>query len=302
MKDSAKQRVHRFVSNDLTVRIACVDATDVVREMQVLQNTLPIPTVAVGRAMVGAILMASQLKDGQQVGLLFKGNGALGTVYAEANYNGQVRGFTPETQFQPANYEKGLSLKEALGFGTLTVARHQPFQKSPYQGTVEMTSGEISPDIAHYLLQSQQIRSLVNLGVYLDEFGKVQAAGGILIEVMPGVEDAVVDKIQANAEVFVVNISELLVHGADASDLVKPYMMGVEYSEIDHEHMLEYYCPCTKERVMRALEVLGLEDLEDMISKNEQPDVTCQMCGRPYKVQTAEIVELKDRLYKGSLH
>ena len=217
MNDSHKQKVHRFVSNDLTIRMACVDATDVVREMQNLQNTYPLATVAVGRAMVGAILMAAQLKDGQQVGLLFKGNGALGTVYAEANYNGQVRGFTPQPQYQPPSYDNGLSLKEALGFGTLTVARHQPFQKAPFQGTVEMTSGEISPDIAHYLHQSQQIRSLVNLGVYLDEFGKVQAAGGVLIEVMPGVEESVVEKIQANADVFDANISELLVHGALAA-------------------------------------------------------------------------------------
>ena len=85
-------------------------------------------------------------------------------------------------------------------------------------------------------------------------------------------------------------------------ELWRPYMMGVEYSEIEHDHTIEYSCPCTKERVMRALEVLGVEDLDDMIEKKEEPEVTCQMCGRPYKVLHPEIVALKERLYKDSLH
>lgn len=297
-----KERVHRFVSKDLTLRIAAVNATEVVQHMQGLQNTYPLATVAVGRSMVGALLMASQLKDGQMVGLLFRGNGALQSVYAEASYNGHVRGYTPNPQYQPPNYDKGLNLKEAVGNGTLSVARHQPFQKQPFHGTVELVSGEIGEDIAHYLHQSHQIRSLVSLGVYLDVYGKVQAAGGVLIEVMPGVEEELVEKIQKNYEDKKPNISKMLLEGASPMDLVKPFMDGIEFEEIPHEQPIEYFCPCTKDRVVRALETLGEEELQDMIAKNENADVTCQICGRPYTVSVAEIQEIKDRVHKESMH
>ncbi|NUN07398.1 MAG: Hsp33 family molecular chaperone HslO [Bdellovibrio sp.] len=208
----------------------------------------------------------------------------------------------PHPQYEPPNYDKGLSLKDAMGNGTLSVARHQPFQKQPFYGTVELVSGEIGQDIAHYLHQSHQIRSLVSLGVYLDQYGKVQAAGGVLIEVMPGVSEAMVEVIQLNYEDFQPNISKMLMDGAQAEDLVKPFMAGIDFHEIPHEHYFEYHCPCTKERVVRALETLGEDELQDMITKNETADVTCQVCGRPYQVTVPEIQEIKDRVHKDSMH
>lgn len=298
----SKERVHRFVSKDLTVRIAAVNATEVVRHMQGLQNTYPLATVAVGRSMVGALLMAAQLKDDQMVGLLFRGNGPLGSVYAEASYNGHVRGYTANPQYQPANYDNGLSLKEAIGIGLLSVARHQPFQKQPFQGTVELVSGEIGQDIAHYLHQSHQIRSLVSLGVYLDTYGKVRSAGGVLIEVMPGVDESVVERIHKNYEDKKPNISQMLLDGATAEQLVAPFMEGIPFEEIEHKPEVEYFCPCTKDRVMRALELLTVEDFEDMIQKDEPVHVTCQVCGRPYEVSIPEVKELKDKIHKESLH
>ncbi|HWU43105.1 MAG TPA: Hsp33 family molecular chaperone HslO [Bdellovibrio sp.] len=297
-----KERVHRFVSKDLTLRMAAVDATEVVRHMQELQKTAPLPTVAVGRSMVGALLMAAQLKDGQQVGLLFKGSGPLQSIYAEASYNGQVRGYTPNPHYQPHNYDKGLSLKDAMGIGLLTVARHQPFQKQPFHGTVEMVSGEIGQDIAHYLHQSHQIRSVVSLGVYLDSNGQVEKAGGVLIEVMPGVDEAVVDLIQKNYDTKQPNISTMLKQGATAADLIKPFMEGIEFEELDHPQTIEYFCPCTQDRVIRALEALGEEELQDMINKGEEVHVTCQVCGRPYHLSVSDVKKLKDHVHRESMN
>jgi molecular chaperone Hsp33 len=297
-----KEKVHRFVSNDFTIRIAAVNSTAVVTEMQKLQQTCPLPTVAVGRAMTGALLMASHLKEGQQVGLYFKGNGPLTAVYAEASFEGKVRGYSPVPAFEPVNYEGGLKLAPYMGKGMLTVTRHLPFQQQPHNGTVEMVSGEIGDDIAHYLIQSHQIRSLVSLGVYLDTYGQVRAAGGVVLEVMPGVEESLVDKIQKNSEAFKENISKMLLDGATPIDLVAPYMKGIPFSEIEHAYGLDYFCPCTKERVVRAIETLGVEELEDMILKNEPAEVVCQMCGRPYEVPVEELAELKEKLNKEGMH
>lgn len=298
----AKQRVHRFVSKDLTIRIAAVNATDAVKHMQSLQNTMPLPTIAVGRSMVGALLMASHLKDDQMVGLLFRANGPLGKIYAEASYNGQVRGYAEKPQYFPDEAADALNLGKAMGIGLLSVARHQPFQKQPFQGTVEIVSGEVGQDIAHYLHQSHQIRSLVSLGVYLDRDGKVEVAGGVLIEVMPGADEAVVEKVNQNYLDKQTNISQLLLAGATAEDIVKPFMDGVEFEELDHEQYVEYFCPCTKERVLRALEVLGDEDIADIIEKNEKLHITCQVCGKPYEVEVSEVKNLKSDQGNGPLH
>ncbi len=160
------ERVQRFVSNDFTLRIAAVNATAVVQQMQSLQQSQALATMGVGRAMVGALLMASQLKEGQEVGLLFKGNGPIASVYAEATFDGNVRGYCPSPSYIPPQPEDLLNLGKAIGQGTLSVARHQPFQRQPHHGTVGLVSGEIGDDLAHYLHQSHQIRSVVSLGVF----------------------------------------------------------------------------------------------------------------------------------------
>lgn len=295
-------KIHRFCSNDFTVRMAAIDATTVVQEAQALQNLFPVAAMGVGKAIVGAVLLASQLKEKQQVGLLFRGNGSLKSIYAEADYEGHVRAYTPFPQYEPPDYKNLTLIKEALGHGTLSVSRHQPFQKQPFQGTVELVSGEIGDDIAHYLHQSHQVRSVVSLGIYLDEYGKVKKAGGVIIEVMPGVEERIVDLIAKNAEDFQPSVSKILLAGGQAYDLVLPYMTGIDFTELDHPIHAKYHCPCTRDRVSAALEVLGQADLQDMVEKNEEPEITCQMCGKPYKFSQAEIQEVRDRVYKNSMH
>lgn len=302
MSSSTRHRVHRYVTQDFTVRAAAVDATEVVREMQALQGAKALPSLAIGRAMVGAMLMAAQQKQGHQVGVYIRCQGPLRAVYAEAQFEGQVRGYSPMTHYEPENYNNEYNLKAAIGEGSLTVARHQPFQKAPHQGTVNLVSGEIGEDIAHYLIQSHQIRSLVSVGVYLDAYGKVRSAGGVIIEVMPGVEDHIIDKIQANADSHQVPVSQLLYDGGKAIDLVNPYFEGIQFTELDHPFDIHYACPCTKDRVVRALETLGFKELEDMIDKNEKADVTCQVCGRPYIIDIEQLKLIKNQLYKETLN
>ena len=294
--------VQRFVTNDFTVRVAAVDATTVVQEMQHLQGSLPLATLGVGRAMVGALLLASQLKDGQEVGLLFKGNGPLGSVYAEASYEGAVRGYCPNPTYQAPQHEDAVNLGKALGFGNLTVARHQPFQRQPFHGTVSMVSGEIGDDIAHYLHQSHQIRSIVSVGVYLDEYGKVKAAGGLVIEIMPGVEDELVDKIQANVDRIRLSVSKYLYEGAQPIDLVSPYLEGIPFTRIPHDHEVRYHCPCTADRVKRALTTLGVNGLQEMIDDDKPSEITCQVCGRRYSLSVEDLKELRDTVRKAQMH
>jgi molecular chaperone Hsp33 len=296
VKEAVKKAVNRYVSNDFSVRAASVDATEIVQHMQTLQATLPLATVGVGRAMVGALLMSSHLKDDQEVGVLLKGNGPLGSVYAEASFMGKVRGYCPNPEYQAPAAEDVLNLSKAMGKGTITVVRHQPFQRQPFRGTVEMVSGEVGDDIAAYLHQSQQIRSIVSLGVYLDTYGRVRAAGGVLVEVMPGVEEEVVALLEANTTKHKHNVSQLILDGARPQDLVSPYLEGIPYTEIPHPYPMEYFCPCTLDRVKSALTTLGVAGIEDMIKDQEPAAITCQICGKKYDLGIEGLEELRDEL------
>lgn len=270
--------------------------------MQVLQSAKPLAAMGVGRAMTGALLMASHLKEGQEVGLLFKGNGPLGSLYAEATFDGQVRGYCPNPDFEAGVVEDVLNLGKAMGFGQLTVARHQPFQRQPHQGTVQMVTGEVGEDLAHYLHQSHQIRSLIKLGVYFDLQGHVAAAGGVLIEVMPGVEDSVVDTLQNNFDAFKEPISKMIFEGAKPLDLIKPLLNNIDFTQIPHDYLIRYSCPCTVDRVKRALTTLGPDGIQEIIDEGKEPDITCQVCGKKYKLNTKDLVELREDLKKSLMH
>ncbi|RYZ66231.1 MAG: Hsp33 family molecular chaperone HslO, partial [Proteobacteria bacterium] len=216
-------RVHKFLTEDLTVRISVVNATKVVDEMRSIQNSYPLATVAVGRSMVAALLMASHLKDGQELSLYFQGNGPLGRVFAEANFEGQVRGYCNHPQFQAPIEGEQITIGAAIGIGILTVTHHLPGNDEPHRGTVIIRTGEVGDDIAFYLHQSHQIPSVVSLGVHLNPYGLVDGAGGILIELMPGHSDETISLIEENVK-KARSVSTMITEGAQPLDIVREFL------------------------------------------------------------------------------
>ena len=295
-------RVHKFLSEDLTVRISVVNATTVVDEMRSIQNSYPISTVAVGRSMVGALLMASHLKNGQELSLYFQGNGALGRVFAEANFEGQVRGYCNHPNIQlPLGGDGQIRIGEAIGIGLLTVTHHLPGQQEPHRGTVIIRTGEVGDDIAFYLHQSHQIPSVVALGVHVNEYGLVQAAGGILIELMPGHSDELVAKIEKHVK-SAPSVSKRLLEGASPLEIVRDYLGNEPLMELDHPYPIEYHCRCSMERVLRSVMLLGIEEIDRAIADAKPLDVACEFCGRHYEVNKEELTKLRGDLYKVSLN
>lgn len=301
MTQEQKSRVHRYVAQDLSFRAAVVDATSVVREMQALQNTYPIATMAVGRSMVAAILMASQLKHRQQVSLYFRGDGPLEMFFAEANFEGEVRGYTPHPHLEVHKKLGATNLGIAIGKGILTVVRTTPYQKQAQRGSVEIQTGEVGDDVAFYLLQSHQTRSIVSLGVKVNAFGYVESAGGIIIELMPGAPEDLIKRLEKNFSKRG-SLSESLAEGAGVVEIRDLYLKGFKLQELEHPYDLEYKCRCSKERLANALMLLGHVDVEKMIEDNEPAKAKCEFCGRQYVVEIDELRELLDKLRAGPTH
>lgn len=297
----SQERVHKYISENGLVRVSSVLATDVVREMQSTLNAFPIASVALGRAMVGCVLMVSHLKEGHSVGVYFRGSGPLGTVYAESTFEGAVRAYTANPHVDLPNKNGRLNISDAIGIGLLEVVRGSPFQHKFHTGTVEIRTGEIGDDIAFYLQQSHQIPSVVALGVHLDRTGRVDAAGGVLVELMPGATEETMKTIEGRVS-EVKSISDLIFSGATPYDLANAFMKDFKLEELGHAPHLRYECRCNEERVHRSLLLIGFQELDLMIAEQKPVHVTCDFCGRKYTVELSTLQELRAKSFRNSLN
>ncbi len=285
------ERVHRFYSDDLFIRATAVISTSVVRDMCRIQKAGPLATMALGRAVTGAVLMAAQLRDHQVVGLHFRGNGPLGSVYAEASYEGECRGWCDVPNADLPLKDGRIDVAGGLGIGLLNVIRSQPFEKAPHVGTVEMISSEIGDDIAYYLQQSHQIPSVTALGVVLAENGHVHVSGGVLIELMPGASDAVVAQLEA-AVARARPLSSLLIDGKSPVELLRNYTDTIKMNQTEHPFEIKYTCRCSMDRVERSLSMLGRDELGRMVTEGQDAMIRCEFCGRQYKLSLERLREL----------
>ena len=187
---------------DATIRLLAAVTTNLVNEACGRHGTSPTASAALGRTLTGALLLGRSYKDLEYITLRFDCKGEIGGITAEASAHGTVRGYVKNPLADaPLNAHGKLDVRGIVGGGMFHVIREAGYEiglvKDPYQGSVPIVSGEIAEDLAHYLLKSEQINSAVSLGVFLEpEQGRVTAAGGYLIQVMPGADAAVIEEIE----------------------------------------------------------------------------------------------------------
>jgi molecular chaperone Hsp33 len=282
---SGNPHVYKFHTKDGFLRISAVKSTQIVREMTDTLGLSAIASVGLGRLTTGTILMASQLNDGQSLSIRVHGDGPIGHLVAEASFEGKVRGYCQKPDVQ------SVDVKEAIGKGFLSVARTMPFQKEPQIGIVNLRSGEIGEDLAYYMHQSQQVPTIISLAVSLDKEGSVAQAGGVLIELMPDAPEKVIAALEKNTK-EAPPLSQQLSAGASERTMVESYVHSKDLVETQHPFPVQYFCPCTIERVERTLTMLGRESLSDFLKKNKPVGVKCEFCKKDYTVTLARIQEL----------
>lgn len=287
------EQIHKFYTEDLMLRISAAVTTDVVREMTHRQGTYPLASMAVGQALTGALLMASQLADHQRVGLHFKCTGPLGWFYAEASFECDARAYCASPHADVRTKAGSLDMSKGLGLGQLTVTRNLPFQKQPHTGIVPLVAGDISKNLAHYLYQSHQIPSVVSLTVSLDQNGNVTAAGGVLIEVMPGATEKLITALEERSR-KAPSLSKAILAGETPAQFVGHYVHDSKMTEIIHPHPITYTCRCEQERAQRAIAFLGRATVSEMVLKGHDVEVTCEFCGKTYVVTVGEMRAILD--------
>jgi molecular chaperone Hsp33 len=252
-----------------------------------------VATAALGRSMAAGLLMASSMKrPGSRVNIRVKGDGPLGGLLVDAGLDGTVRGYVANPSVElPPNAKGKLDVGGAVGNGYLYVVRDIGYGY-PYSSTVELVSGEIGDDVAHYLVNSEQTPSAVVLGVFVEPTG-VTAAGGLLVQVLPKAarDEALVETLESRVA-SLSGFTPLLQAGKTLPEILQDLLGDMGLSIFPERQMLRFHCGCSFDRVLGALKMLGEEELQDMIIKDNGAEAICEFCGEVYQASSNDLSQL----------
>ncbi len=289
-------RIVRAISTDGMVQAAAICSRDLTERARQIHKTLPVATAALGRTLAAASMMGNALKsDGASLTLQFKGGGPLGTVLAVSDNEGNVRGYVTNPHVDiPLRKDGKLDVGAAVGHeGTLTVIKDL-HMKEPYVGTIDLLGGEIAEDVAGYFVESEQIPTACALGVLVDRDQSVKAAGGYLIQLMPGAAEDTIAKVEGGI-MAAGAVSAILEKNDDPEAMLRTVMSDFDLKILE-TCPVEYRCYCSRERVERALISLGRTELEQMLSEQGGCQLTCQFCDAVYEFTAEDIQRLLKNL------
>ncbi len=284
----------RATALDDRVRAFSIDSTPVVAELHRRHGTDPAPTAALGRTATAALLLAAMLKKADQsVSLRIQGDGPGGTLLATANAAGDVRGLIANPRPDVEQVRDGkLNVSGVVGTrGRLGVMRDLGL-RHPYSSSVEIVSGEVGEDIAYYLAQSEQVPSAVGIGVFVRADGSVEAAGGYIVQLLPGLAEEDVASIERT-------IRELphptrMLRDGDSPEQMLRRIFDDRFAVLDRT-AVRFRCPCSRERAERALIALGHEELRSITDEAAErgfTDLTCEFCAEAYRFEPAALETL----------
>lgn len=283
-----KDRLIKGISKEGHLKISVVKTTDVVKSARDKHDLSMLNTVLLGRALTGTMLMASELKGEERIKMRIEGKGPVGLLVAEANRVGEVRGYVQNPQVELDYANPNASLGDGLGVGVMTLSKTLYNEAEPRDSSIELVKGNITDDIAYYMVQSEQVPSAVLLDVGIDEEGEITEAGGLLIQRMPDAPEGTIEKLQEKMLEFD-SISSLLSEGYYIDDIMEMAMNPIEVKELDRQPV-DFFCRCTRKRFIGALAMLGYEDLKEI--SDEGQELVCHFCNEHYNVTQEEIEDL----------
>ena len=280
----------KALAHEGAIRIIVADTTQTVKEAAKRHQTFPTASAALGRTLSMTAMLGSMLKDQEgKITVQINGGGPLGTILADANGRGEVRGFVsnPEVHFINIDTHK-LDVGRAVGKeGTLKVIRDLKM-KDDFTGTVELQTGEIAEDFAYYFTLSEQTPSAVSLGVLVNEHNEVVAAGGLIIQMMPHATETDI-MIAEDVIKHLKPISTLINEGMTPNEIADSIFQDVEILGMS---TVGFKCDCSRERMFEALSTLKRDEVKDMIEEDHGAEMVCHFCNTHYRFTQEELSTL----------
>lgn len=287
-----QDHIVRAISKDGCFKAVAITSKNLVERARQIHKTLPTATAALGRLLSATSMMGNMQKvENGSITVQVKGGGPLGTVLAVGDAEGNVRGYVQNPQISLLEKYRGkLDVGAAVGSdGTITVIRDLQM-KEPYIGSVALVSGEIAEDITQYFAQSEQTPTACALGVLVDTDQSVKAAGGYLVQLLPGAPDEQIDKLEAGIQ-RADTVTKMLETGMDAETMLNTVLADFEI-EILETTPVEYRCYCSRERVTSMLISLGKEELRQIVDDGQTIHIDCQFCDRVYDFSPQQVEKI----------
>ena len=293
-------KIIRATAADGFIKMAVITAKDTVERARQIHGLSPTACAALGRTLCGASLLGQAMKEEKAaLTIRINGGGPIGSVVAVSDCEGNVRGDMDEPKADlPTRPDGKLDVGGLIGRdGTITVSRDLGLRE-PYIGRVALRSGEVAEDFAAYLVESEQVPSACALGVLVDTNLTIRAAGGFIVQLMPGAEDSLIEKLEDN--IFMMDQLTTVLDEDGEEALFRQVLAGFDW-HIVGEFPVEYRCYCSRERVEQALTVIDPKELQEIIAEGKDISVSCQFCDKEYSFTPAELKLLKPASEKEEL-
>lgn len=292
---SYKDYMVRATAANAQIRAFAATTKDLAEYGRKAHGLSPIAAAALGRLMTGTVMMGTMMdEDNDLITVKIDGDGPMKGALATADRNGNVKGYVinPYVVMEP-NAQGHLNVGGGFGEGTLTVIRDMGL-KEPYVGQVPLYTGEVAEDLTYYFSKSEQTPSSVGLGVLVErENLSVIAAGGFIIQLLPFADDETIDHLEENLKKFT-SVTDILKAGKTPEELLNILLDGFDI-EITDTVDLNFYCNCDKDRVERALMLIGKKELDEMIKENKDFDVCCHFCNKKYTFSPDDLKTIRER-------
>lgn len=278
------------------VRAFATRTTEMVSEAQRRHNTWPIVSAALGRSMTAAAMMGAMLKGEDKLTVKIEGNGPIGPIIIDANAEGDVRGFVtnPHVHFD-LNEQGKLDVRAGVGSeGFMTVVKDLGM-RDMFSGQTPIVSGEIAEDFTYYFATSEQVPSSVGLGVLVNPDNTILAAGGFIIQLMPGCDEETIDAIEKQLA-SIEPVSKMIEKGYTPEQLLEAVLGEAAIVEVLSTMPVSFKCQCSKERYSAAIMGLGVQEIEEMIEEQGEIETQCHFCLQTYDFSREELQGLVDEI------
>ncbi|MCT4634006.1 MAG: Hsp33 family molecular chaperone HslO [Firmicutes bacterium] len=280
------------MTKDGFIRFYVANTTEMVEKAREIHQTTPVATAALGRSITAASIMGKMEKnDNVKLTFQVRGSNLIKSIVAVSDSNGTVKGYISNPDIDILLKENGkLDVGGAVGKdGSLIIIKDLGL-KEPYIGQANLVSGEIAEDVASYYMSSEQQPSVVSLGVFVDRDMKVEAAGGFIIQTMPGIDEDTIVKLENNLG-KIKTASQMVRDGMSNLEIIEAVLEGFEL-EIMEESEIKYECDCTRERIEKALISVGVVELKKIIEEDEKAELSCHFCNKKYSFDKEELESL----------
>ncbi|MGV3488462.1 MAG: Hsp33 family molecular chaperone HslO [Tuberibacillus sp.] len=285
----------KALAMDDHVRAIAVQTTEMVSEVQRRHHIWPTASAALGRTMTASTMLASQLKGNDKLTVTVEGGGPIGAIVVDANAKGETRGYVsnPHVHFE-LNAHGKLDVARAVGTtGQLTVLKDLGLKEN-FTGRVPIVSGEIGEDFTYYLARSEQIPSAVGVGVLVNPDNSIKAAGGFIIQLLPGAPEGLIERLEQRLREIPM-VSQMIDRGYHPEDMLNEIFGKGSVKFIDQMPVI-FKCTCSREKIQNAMIGLGKEEIKAMIEEDKGAQATCNFCNEVYRFSEEDLKEIYENM------